>query len=309
MLFLLGRTEAPADEALPAALVWVSPEACFHSDYADAFADAEISVTAAGERLAVPISTAQMEDILRTHPFRLTSLAVTMDGRFWASQALATIDRNLVQYRPIGRVRVDSSTGGPRVILGWPESKLSWNGHVALPAGLEFFGRRWRTSRSELTAQSTYVELVSTGPLPVGAVGKRCRPASVEIAWTALQDALEESVAAKNCEPIEKLRNDELVPLGRALYALTECLTHRRLRKGDAIPARMSAVSYHATALRPAYGPIPCRVLPASIREMLLERRVYSQVSGLLHEIFEGLPELPPVPPRLFTWPPSRPAA
>lgn len=308
ILFLLGRTEAPGYAVLPAILVWVSPEAHFHAEYGDAFPNAEIGTAMDGERLHVPITNAQADAILKAEPFRLPSMAVTMDGRLWQSHALATGDRNAVIYRPAGRLRIDHSSDHGRLRLPWPESRLHWSGAVSLPSGLEFFGRTWRMSRWELAGDFVSVELVSTGPLPLTA-GKRCRPASVDIAWTSLQNAFERSVTEKNEEAIEKLRHDELIPLGRALYALAECLRNRRLRTSEHITAKLSAVSYHAIALRTAYGPVPCRVLPPSVRDALLDRHIYPAISQTLREVFEGLPDVPDGPPSLFTRFLTRPAA
>jgi hypothetical protein len=114
-----------------------------------------------------------------------------------------------------------------------------------------------------------------------------------------LQNALESSMEEKSEEPVEKLRHDELIPLGRALYALAECVTHRRLRKPDAIAARVSAVSYHASAVQASHGRVPSRVLPEPVRNALLDRKLDVAVARTLREIFEGLPDMPPgAPPR-----------
>src|SRR4051794_11316115 len=48
-------------------------------------------------------------------------------------------------------------------------------------------------------------------------------PVSVDMAWSELERALANSLLQNSREPLEQLRRIDLIPFGRALYALSEC--------------------------------------------------------------------------------------
>lgn len=289
LLYLLGRTDAPAAPVLPAALLGAAPG--FNADYAQAVRDALLADRGDGEELHVPISPAQAKQILEAEQFRITSLVVSMDGRWWQADRLLSGDRNVIAYRPMARLRIDYSPDGAHLRVPWPETRSRWSGPVSFPATLELFGRRWHVAEWEQAAEHTWLNLVFAGPLPVEETGlKRCKPAWVEMGWTAIENALAASLIQKNGEPIEKLRQDDLIPLGRALNALMESVMTRSLRRPEGIEARLKGVSYHAGALRGPYGLVPWRVLPEPVRKVLLGRELYPAVSNRLHEVFDGLP-------------------
>lgn len=297
ILFLLGRTEASTAPVLPAMLLSVAPGAPLAFNYGDAVQHAFLADGAEGEELRVPITSDQAMHILTGDHVRITSVVVTMDGRWWQAGKLGSGEDNTVSYRPMGRLGIDYSADHARLRVPWPEERQSWPGLVSLGAPLDIFGRRWRVAQWEQDAEHAWLNLVFADALPATAIApdaephlRRSKPASVDMAWTSLEDALAAAVAQNHRDPIEQLRRGELVPLGRALFALTESLMNRRSQKPEAIEARLRAVTYHSAELEESYGHIPWRVLPQAARKALLQRRLYVPLEGQIHGVFEGLP-------------------
>lgn len=298
VLFLLGRTEAPPADVLPATLLCVAPDAPFSSGYGDTVPSAYLVETGNGEELHVSIPLAQAFEVLRTESVRITSIVVTMDGRWWQAEKLRGGERSAVVYRPMGRLRIDDSEDHVRVRVPWPEARLRWAGQVHFSSTVEIFGREWHVEHWEQDADRTWLDLVFSRTLPVTEVAPdaetilhRARPAAVDMAWTALENALETALATSSREPIEQLRRAELVPLGRALFALSESLIERRLRKKDEIETRLRAIVYHVAELEPAYGLVPWRVLPDVAVRVLLRDRSCRALGDSLRRVFAGVPE------------------
>jgi hypothetical protein len=302
LLFLLGRTDAPPIPLLPPELLASAPDASFHPDYQRAVHDA-IVVNAGGEKqeLHVPISQEQVRKIFEATQFRIASLVITMDGRWWQSEKLVSGDRNAIVYRPVGQLRIDFSLNQARLRVPWAESRAHWPGPLPFPPPLELFGRRWRVAEWEQAAEGAWLNLECLGPLPVSALGpsaraslRRYRPAAVEMGWTALEIALAAGLSQKSGAPIDKLRHDELIPLGRSLYALTEAIMSRRLQTPDVIQTRLAGVAYRAAELRESHGPVPWRVLPKPVSDFLRGCQSSLDLPKPLSEIFSEAPETSP---------------
>ena len=93
--------------------------------------------------------------------------------------------------------------------------------------------------------------------------------------------------------------------MGRSILALIDAAENTRLRNVSTLEARIRSVGFFASALRDSYGQVRWRVLPEKIRKILLGSRLYAGLSDCLHEVFDGLPDLPPpkpVPPGAGPW-------
>jgi hypothetical protein len=299
VLFLLGRTEAAEGApVVPATLLGIAPGAPLPANYGQAVERAFLVAGAFREELHVPIGSAQAVELLTHDRVRFTSIVVTMDGRWWQADKLYTGDWNAVVYRPIGRLRIDYSNDHARLRIPWPESRFEWSGPVSFPDTFELFGRQWRVAQWELDAERAWLNLVFAGAVPVTEIApnanarlRRARPASVDMGWAALESALLNSVSQNSLEAIEQMRRSELIPLGRALFALAETALNRRQRTAENIEPRLRAVAYHGAELLPTYGRVPWRIVPERIQKTLLERRLYTSLDELLHQVFEGLPD------------------
>jgi hypothetical protein len=298
VLFLLGRTEAPTARVLPAALLCVAPDTPLDSDYGDTASHAVLANRVGYEEVHVAISPDQANRLLRGDWLRIGSVLVTMDGRWWlADRLLEDGQRDLIAYRAAGRLEIDYSADHAHLRIPWPEAQTTWAGPVGLAQSIEIFGREWKISRWERDAEQTWVDLVFVRTMPVSKIApvaelglRRSRPVSVDIAWAALENALAAAAAQKSLEPVERLRHSELVPAGRALFALMEAVTNHRFRKREAIETRLRSISYQQAEVVPSYGRVPWRILPSPVRTRLLSTRMDTGLANLLADVFEGFP-------------------
>ena len=296
VLFLLGRTDAPAPAKLPAALMCVAPAAPLSVAYAQAVTAAVLTADSAGaEELQVSIPRAQAMALLKTDHVRFTSAVVTMDGRLWHADQFERGEQDSIVYRPAGRLRIDYSEDHARMVLPWPERRGHWSGPVSFADRLEMFGREWHISHWEQNNERTLLHLVFVASLPMATLAPdaeallaRSHPAEIDMAWAALEKALASAWARRSLEPLEQLRRAELVPLGRALFGLCESVMTPRSRRMDAIDTRLKGVRYLSAGS--AYGSVPWRILPESIRRILAADRIYRPLAERFHETFEGLP-------------------
>jgi hypothetical protein len=221
-----------------------------------------------------------------------------MDGRWWLADRLQGGEQNMVVYRPMGRLRIDYSGDHARLRVPWLDARARWSGPVSFGHTLEIFGRQWHIARWEQDAEHTWLNLVFAGTLPAAEIAPnaetllhRSRPASVDMGWAALENALAASFTQNTRDPIEQLRRDELIPLGRAIFALAESAMSR-LRKPEMIESRLRAICYMGAELRPSYGRVPWRILPELVRKTLLDNCLYGGLVTLSRQAFDGLPEM-----------------
>lgn len=298
VLYLLGRTEAPASPILPAALLFIAPGAHLSSDYARAVERAALVQGPETEELHVPIAPAQAMEALAGVHIRITSRVVTMDGQWWeAGKLKGGREQNVIVYRPAGRVRIDYTGDHARIPIPWPEARYRWTGLAHFGPVVNIFGREWHMGQWEQDADHTWVHLVfsrclSPGEMGIEARPRRAQPASVDLAWAALADALSSCLRERQPDALESLRHEEMIPLARSILALLEAARDAKLRKPATIEARLRAVGFFATAVKASYGPVRWRVLPEGIRKILLAPPLYPALSECLHEVFEGLPDV-----------------
>lgn len=298
VLYLLGRTEAPSAPVLPATLMFIAPDVHFSSDYSETVARAAFVHTSPKEELHVPITHAEAMATLAGDPVHITSRIATIDGRWWEAGKLRSGEQNVIVYQPAGRIRIDNSADHSRIRMPWPEARYHWPGPANLGPPISIFGREWHVGRWEQDADHTWVDLVFTRWLAFDEMGlqagpRRAVPAYVDLAWAALEEALAVCVHEKRPDAIDRLRREEMIPLGRALLALAEAALDAPLRQPTSVESRVKAVGFFAAAVRSSYGPVRWRVLPAAIRRILLGPRLYPMLSESLHENFEGVPEAP----------------
>jgi hypothetical protein len=162
----------------------------------------------------------------------------------------------------------------------------------------EIFGREWHVSRWEEDAERTWLHLVFSRTLPMAGIASaedtefpRSRPASVDMAWASLENGLKSSLVQKSREPIERLYHSDLIPLGRAIFGLTESIMSRRPQKFETIETQLRAIRYLEAQLFSVYGRVPWRILPAPVRATLLRNRSYPSLLELLNQVFDALPE------------------
>ncbi len=296
VLALLHRTAAPSPPVMPATLLSVAAGASLPRDYRSAVARAVFVQTAGGEEIHVPIAAEQALEILHDQ-VRIASTLVTMDGRWWESDSVQSGDGHMVVYKPRERLRIDSSEDHARIRIPWPVTQLSWRGTVHFPDPFELFGREWRASRWETNGERTWLHLVFSRPLPperiqpaVETCLHRSHPASVDMAWAALENALAAAIAQKSREPIEQMRRPEFIPLGRAVFGLAELVKNRRLLNRDSLATQLRAVCYHQAEISLVYGRVPWRILPDPVQAALLKRRPDAALLDLLMKTFDGLP-------------------
>jgi hypothetical protein len=298
VLALLGRTAAPAPPVLPATLLCNAPWSPLPADYGAALRYAVPVLRPSGHELHVPLSPEQLSPMLKRRPVLLIgSIVLTMDGRWWESERISYGENNAVVYLPMGRLEIDFSADHARLRVPWPEARSKWSGKVEFPAAFELFGREWRVSRWEQDAERTWLDLVFSRFLPVvgqTAAGepRRSRPASVDIAWSALENALANSLLKNSREPIEQLRHSELIPLGRALLELSKSATSFFKQAREAIETRLNAARYLAAPLVDEYGRVPWRIVPGRVRTALLHRgRSDPALRAIMGVVFEGSAE------------------
>ena len=296
VLFLLGRADAPVVDVLPATLLCVAPQSKLPADYADEVRRATLCEESG--QLEVPISSSEALEALMAEKVRITSVVVTMDGRWWQADQLKGGSGSAVLYKPMGRLSMDYSSDHVRVRVPWPEARLHWSGSVQFAAPIEIFGRAWHIAHWEQDAERTWLDLEFAGVLPIAEIAaeaepvlRRSRPAYVDMAWTALENALVEGLAAGSLDPVEQQRRENLIPLGRALHAFCEAVMDRKLRKLETLEPRLRAIAYHAAEVEPEFGKIPWRVLPEAVQKNLLRQRLFADLSESLTRVFEHLPQ------------------
>jgi hypothetical protein len=298
VLDLLGRTAADPPPVLPAILLSVAPGSLLPADYGDAVRRAVLSPGRDGEELRVPLAPAQAREILKSDQVRIGSILVTMDGRWWESERLRYGDNEAVVYRPMGRLRIDFSADHARLRVPWPEARAQWSGDVQLGGALGLFGREWRVSRWDADAGRTWLDLMFSCVLPAiaGTADRklqRSRPASVDMAWAALEIAVATSIVQNSLDPIEQLRHSGLIPLGRAIFALAASIMSFSMRTPETIETRLRAIRYLEAAILAEYGSVPWRILPAPVqRSLRLRGRSDPELQELMNEVFEAPPEL-----------------
>lgn len=297
-LSLLGRTSAPPPSVMPAALLCIPADSPLPPNFREAVHRAFFVRRPDTEEVHVPIGPAKVLEILRAQPVRIASVIVTRDGRWWESDKLQSGTQHTVVYRAVGRLRLDYSADHLRLRVPWPEARTSWPGSVHFPASFEIFGREWRVSSWEKNAEGAWLHLVFSRILPLAesvpeatAGAQRLHPASVDMAWAALGNALAEAMAQRNGEPIEALRHADLIPLGRALFALTTSLLSRRPQPYVVVESQAAAVRYWESQISAAYGSVPWRILPGAVCAALLRCRSYPRLVEQLSPVFDSLPD------------------
>jgi hypothetical protein len=282
---------------MPATLLGLAGASRLPSDYRNAVRNASLVRYQGCEELHVPIAAALALEILKGESVRIGSILVTMDGRWWESEKLQSGDPYVVVYKPGARMRIDYSADHAKLVAPWPETEIRWSGAVHFRDSFEIFGREWRVASWETDGERTLFHLEFSRALKaeVSAAADRCLrrslPASVDMAWTALENALVASLIQKSSQPIEQLRHSDLIPLGRAIFALAESVKHRRLPKRETIATHLRAICYFQAEISLSHGRVPWRILPASLREAFLGRRLDPALLDLLKEVFNQLPQ------------------
>lgn len=290
VLALLGRTAAPTPSVLPAAPV--------AGGFADALGRAAVVSSEESDELHVPLDQAQAVEVLKPHPVHLRSAVVTMDGRLWQSARFQSGPETAIVYRPIERLRIDFTSEHARLAVPWPDAQAEWPGAVHLPVSIELFGRQWRGHAWEKNADRTCLHLEFSGVLPASEGREkphpRVRPASAEMAWSEVAQAL----AAGAPDSIDQLRREDLIPLAYALERLARCLLRPWAPSREDLERSLMSIRYLHGAVAPVYGSIPWRVLPAPARTALRKRCGDAALADFLSDTFHGAVE----PAR--TWPP-----
>ena len=191
----------------------------------------------------------------------------------------------MVVYTAGERLRIDFSAEHAKLSVRWPEALPGGFGAVPVRGPFEVFGREWRMASWEMDGEGTLLHFTFSRALRVAEMGQpaapshRLLPAYVDMAWSEVERALSEAVARNSGAPLEEMHRAELIPLARALYALS----HRGQKD-----TQLGAVRFHLAAAEPVYGRIPWRVLPGPIQKGLLGARPNSVQP--LSEIFCDLP-------------------
>ena len=283
VLALLGRTAAPAPPVLPAI-----PLA---GGFADAVSRAYLVGSQDGDELHVPLDAAQTLELFKHDPARIGSIVVTMDGRWWESARLQGGLQNVIAYRPGERLRIDFNSEHARLVVPWPDVKARWPGAVHLPEQVALFGRQWRARAWEKAADRTWLHLEFSGTLtfpetldPDSGGRRGLRPASIEIAWSEVEQALATGVSGS----IDQLHRWDLIPLAHALKRLDGCLIRPWPYQRTDVEQCLRSVHYLQGSAASVYGRIPWRVLSASARIALLKRRWDAALWDLFAETFDG---------------------
>jgi hypothetical protein len=293
VLSLLGRTAAPPPPLLPAVPLTVGGS-LLPPGFADAVQKAALlSANHGSEELCVPLEQSQALSLLGRDQVHIDSILVTADGRWWESVRLLGGPECALVYRPAGRLRIDFTSDHARLTLPWPASLAYWPGEVHLPARFELFGRVWRAVAWERTTDRAFLRLEFTRALTLSDAGAtdaglrapRLRPASAEMAWSELEQALATALSQRSVVPVDQLRREELIPLARAILRLAESLRHPA-----ELEQSMLSVRYHHGAVAAAYGRIPSRVLPPQVLDAFRKMRDDARWKDLLPEIWEDIP-------------------
>jgi hypothetical protein len=294
VLYLLGKTESQPQPVMPPEVLCIAHGSPLSDDYRRAVPDAFLEQRSGREELHVPIDMAQATAILRSNEVHLGSIVVTMDGRWWESKSLQSGARHSVVHLPMGVLRIDQSADHAKLIVPWPETRRDWSGEIAFQETFQIFGREWRTCGWEQDTERAWLRLIYSRTLTIAetapaaiAEQHRLRPASVDIAWSALENALAASMDERSLAPVERLYHSDLIPLGRAAFGLVDTMRHGRERR-ESVETLLRGVRYFASQVSAEYGPMPWRVLPAPARATLL-RSYGPELAG----VFEGLPQTP----------------
>jgi hypothetical protein len=298
VLSLLGRTWAPIPSVMPATFLCVAPNSHLPADYREALPHAFVIPRPRGEEIHVPVASALALEMMKGEQVRIGSVIVTMDGRWWESESLQCGEEQSVVYRPIGRLRIDYSEDHARLRVPWPENRLRWSGGNRFRDTFKIFGREWNISKWEMDAERTWLHLVFSRVVPMSETvpaadtgSWRLRPASVDMAWTALENALIRSLVQKSNEPIKQLRHSDLIPLGHAIVGLTESIMSRQPQTYKAIETHLRALRYLENPVVSAYGRVPWRILPGPVRAAFLKFRGDPALLGLFNQVVDGFPE------------------
>jgi len=295
VLALLGRTWASPFPVMPATVL---------AEVTGSVSGEEVRGAAVVQRngkdeIHVPFA-AQAPGSLKVFPPQSASVIVTMDGRWWQSQNLDIGEHRWRVYRPGGRLRIDYSGEHAKLVVPWPEARSRWSGAVHFQDPFEIFGREWHAARWEADAERTSLHLVFSRVLPIAAVNpaadagfRRSHPASVDIAWAALGNALGISIAQKGPDAIEQLSRSDFIPLGRAIFGLVESMNKLRMPKREILETQIRAVRYLQTAVSLVYGRVPWRILPDGVRTTILHRCSDPRLLDLLDQVFDGFPKAP----------------
>jgi len=276
VLALLGRTEAPVFPVMPAAAL------------AHDLNPMVRHASCGGEEIQVPISEAQAWQILQGAPMHIASILVTADGRWWEPEKLQSGEKHSIVYKPGGRLRIDRSAEHARLSVPWPETRVRWSGAVQLPESVELFAREWRAVSWELDGERAWLNLEFMRVRQQAQERlRRSRPAFVDMAWAALENALALAIAQKSGEPIEHLRRTEFIPLGRALLGLAELLGRHWPPKREAVLRQLRAVRYLEAQLVEEYGRVPWKALPGAVQSNLLKRRDHREIAELVNQVFD----------------------
>ena len=297
VLALLGRTWAPTPPVMPATLLGGAAGSPLPRGYAEAVRHASYVQTQEGDEVHVSIGAAQASEILKGDPVRIASVIVTLDGRCWVSESFQTGEQHSVIYKPWGRLRIDLSADHAKLVVPWPDAQLHWPGVVHFRDPFEIFGREWHESSWEMDEERAWLHLVFSRTLPIAEIQpedmgfRRSHLASVDMAWAALETALATSLSEKGCEPIEQLRRTDFIPVGRAIFELTELAKSDRLLKRETIETHLRAIRYLQAKVCIEYGRVPWRILPVPAQTIFLKKRPDAALLQLLNQVFDGLPE------------------
>jgi len=297
-LSLLGVTQAPNPAVLPATLLCVGDGARLPADYREAVRRAKLVPRTEGEEVHVPLSSEHARELLADETVHFGSIIVTMDGRMWESQSLQSGEDHFVVYRPSGACRINYCRDHAEIRAPWPQDRLRWSGVTHCRGTFKIFGREWRPARWVVDSERTWIDLVFSRVLPISEMAPsenreawRLRPASVDMGWAALEKAVLISIAQQSLDAVERLRQTELIPLGRAMVGLAEAISRGRSNIHGIIETHLKALRYMESPVLSSYGRVPWRILPAPVREAFLRVPLDAAQRELLNEVIEGVPE------------------
>jgi len=296
VLGLLGRISADPLPVMPFVLLGCAPDAALPTVFEDCLTSASLERVDGHEEIHVPLTDADAIQILTHDPVRIGSVLVTMDGRAWQPWRLDRGNRNLIVYTPGERLRIDFTADHAKLTTPWPERPSSWPGAPPERGPFQLFGREWHTASWEMDGESTLLHLTFSRTLPIveaqrrADAGEHSNPAFIDMGWSELESALAQSVLHNSLDPIERMRRAELIPLGRALYALAESVHGSWLLLAKELDTRLRAARYHAAGVALVYGRAPWRIFPTAVQARLSKKRLNPASLELLADIFSELP-------------------
>jgi hypothetical protein len=300
VLALLGRTSAPAAPVLPATPLVIAGGPGLPADIAEAVKRAFLVARGDDQELHVPLAEAQALELLkRNDPVRIRSIVVTTDGRWWQSERLQGGAESALIYRAGDRLRIDFTSEHAKLTVPWPDSEAYWHGDVRLPEHVQVFGREWRGIAWERTAERAWLRLEFVRVLRMrdtdeeaNTWGPRLQPASVEMAWSEVEQALTSALSRRSTAAIDQLRREDLIPLAHAILRLVESVVRPSQQMREEVERALLSVRYHHGAIAPVYGRIPWRVLPAAAADVFRRRRLDTPLEDVLHQTFEDAPRV-----------------